>query len=489
MLYRPLNVSEIWDTWLYFESGVHYLFTLHRSDGGMWDGISLSVSQDGVHFEERGIIIRKHPDAQWLGTGSTWKVRDRYYLNFSECREGVQAIYFAASDDLLHWEIMEGNECRPDSRWYDTTESGRWDCIWTTALPEGGYVGYLTAVPLCGEPGRIGASVGKVESEDGIHWRAAQPPVFEWGDMPAIDLYEVGALEFFGGCWHMMVGMGEERLGCRQYWRQIGGQFGMYHFIADSPHGPFRPAKDSFRLLGSPAWMTYFSRFYPQPEGMLVCHHSWEKALGRSHIYLSPLKAARTESENMVLSWWKGNDALLADPEPLDLKKVSAVYAARNLAWHAETCAVEVGPNVGGAILTCAERFDVRQGAAIEFRFIVEPEGGRMGAAGIWLGMEKGRYGFLMETRGRTAIGELTEAGSFVASDAVEIGAVPGVWHHVRLLARFSLVELYLDDRLVQCYSLPAALDGTFGLVAEAARVRIEDPVLRKMTLTRMEEA
>ena len=94
MLYYPQNVKEIWDTWLYYENGIHYLFTLHKSEGLVWDGISLSISKDGVHFQEQGIIITKRADAEWLGTGSTWRVGDKVYLNFSECRGGIQSIFF-----------------------------------------------------------------------------------------------------------------------------------------------------------------------------------------------------------------------------------------------------------------------------------------------------------------------------------------------------------------------------------------------------------
>lgn len=483
MLYRPKNVAEIWDTWLYYESGVHYLFTLHKSEGTVWDGISLSTSLDGVHFQEQGIIVSKRPDAEWLGTGSTWRVGEKYYLNFSECRQGVQSIFFAESADLLHWTVMEGNECRPDPRWYDVTPAGRWDCIWTVPLEEGGYVGYLTAVPLSGESGRVGASVGKVISEDGIHWRAAPPPAFEWGDMPAIDLYEVGAVERFGGYYHMMVGMGEERLGSRQFWRELGGQFGMYHFLAENPNGPFRPAAGSFRLLGSPSWMTYFSRFYPHPGGMLVCHHSCEKTPETAQIYLAPLKSAHTEGEDMELAWWTGNERMLGAQRPLAMEALQSVYQARGIQWAASGRSLSVEPNVGGVVLRFQERFDPRRGASVDFRFQVQPGAGRMGAMGIWLGTERGKTAFVMETRERTAIGELTDAGSFLAHSAVEKGCIPGKWHQVRLLARFSLAELYLDGRLIQCYSLPAALDGTFGLVVESAQARVEEAQLRKMTL------
>ena len=100
-----------------------------------WAGMSMATSKDGVHYEEVGPVVSKRDDVTWLGTGSVWKTGDRFVLNFSESREGVQAI-FADLEDLIHRTRL-GDELRsdPDPRWYDDTKTGRWDCIWTTAKP------------------------------------------------------------------------------------------------------------------------------------------------------------------------------------------------------------------------------------------------------------------------------------------------------------------------------------------------------------------
>ena len=504
MLYQPRNVREMWDTWFFHENGVHYLFTLHKSvrcpSDRLWDGISLSTSTDGVHFEERGEIISKRPDAEWLGTGSTWKVGDKYYLNFSECRAGVQSIFIAESSDLLHWHVLDGSECRPDPRWYVDTAGGRWDCFWTVPLPDGGYTGYLTAIPREGPAGSNCASVGRVVSDDGISWRAAPPPVLDWGDMPALDVGEVGAVEYFGGRYHMMVGMGEERLGCRQLWLGQGRQYGMYHFVADDPRGPFRPGNGTFRTLCAPGMMTYFSRFYGLPDAMLVCHQSCELLNGRMSIYLAPLKEARADGEEMRLAWWPGNERMLGPSRTCDLAALESVYAARGATWNVEAaCESAVGespapaipapalvahPGNGGIVLRAAERFDSEAGAAIDVEFTLDPPRGRSGSFGIWLGLEGGgRFALLMESRGRTVLGRLGDGGDFTADYVAELGAAPGAVHRARLLARRSLVELYMDDLLVQCYSLPRRADGVFGVVLESAEIRAGRLALRPMDL------
>ena len=61
MFYRTRKANVMWDTWLYYHEGVHYLYHLHRQNQllpattGQRDGITVATSTDGVHFDE---IIR-----------------------------------------------------------------------------------------------------------------------------------------------------------------------------------------------------------------------------------------------------------------------------------------------------------------------------------------------------------------------------------------------------------------------------------------------
>ena len=174
MIFKPQIVARLWDTWLYYHDGTHYLFYLHRSraGGGGYDGMSVATADDGVHFDDRGPIIHKAKDANWLGTGMVWRAGDQFMLNFSEERSGVQEIFFAESDDLLHWRRLPDEEyvCRSDPRWYaesPTFTKQRWDCIWVLPRDDGpGYIGFLTAVAKDGPPGLCGTA-GCVVSADG----------------------------------------------------------------------------------------------------------------------------------------------------------------------------------------------------------------------------------------------------------------------------------------------------------------------------------
>ena len=231
MFYRPTQVSKMWDTWLYHHDGVHYLYYLHQTTGARFDGMSVATSTDGVHFTEIGSIIEVRDDAEWLGTGSVWEAGGRFVMNFSEQREGVQAIFHMESTDLIHWKRL-GDEYRsdPDPRWYDDTPTGRWDCIWAVRRPEGGFWGYLTARPWSHTPGLRYESIGMVESDDGLHWRAVAPPIIEWGDWPRMDVGEVGAIEKIGDRYYLMLGYGETSLGNRHALQPLEGRAGMYVF-------------------------------------------------------------------------------------------------------------------------------------------------------------------------------------------------------------------------------------------------------------------
>ena len=143
MFYRPTHkqTGEMWDTWLYWHEGIYYLYYLAKS-GDRWDNISMASSPDGVHWNEIGPILRKGEGVTWMGTGSTWESPDPvmgswFQMNFSEWKGPRQTIFFAESDDLVHWK-RRGDECEfvQDERWYES--QGRWDCIWTVPRPGGG---------------------------------------------------------------------------------------------------------------------------------------------------------------------------------------------------------------------------------------------------------------------------------------------------------------------------------------------------------------
>jgi len=473
----------MWDTWLYYHQEQHFLFYLHEHSGPPFDGMSVAISNDGVHFEEVGPIITKRDDATWLGTGSIWRAGERFVLNFSESRGGVQAVYFAVSDDLLHWERLDDTyRCDPDPRWYDDTPSGRWDCIWSVPRAEGGFWGYLTARPWSQTPGRRYESVGAVASDDGLHWRAVAPPTIDWGDWPPMDVGEVGAIERIGDRYYLMLGYGEARLGNRHAADPLRVQQGMYTFVGERPEGPFHADTAAYRLLTSNArgpLMAYFTRFYRLPAEVLVNHHS----IARSNAcWMAPLKrAVIDDGGHLSLGYWPGNEAAKGARLSLDLGDVRPLWAEdAECPWRVEGDGLAVDTPHGGAAILLPGRFDLTQGVVLEGYVTAEAPAGRWSAAGLFIERHAAKRrgtALLAETRGQTEIGPLrgTRDGlDFLPDDVKPLGLTPGVRSHLRLLLRQSLAELYLDDRLVQCYALPEASTGRLGLVAESGHVRFE---------------
>lgn len=69
----------------------------------------------------------------------------------------------------------------------------------------------------------------------------------------------------------------------------------------------------------------------------------------------------------------------------------------------------------------------------------------------------RGMFAVLFETRDYAVIGELRADGGFTAKYRVPADLRAGQTHVVRLLMRRSLLEAYLDDRFLLCYSLPGS--------------------------------
>ncbi|MHB0859064.1 MAG: glycoside hydrolase family protein [Anaerolineae bacterium] len=491
MFYRPTLVAKMWDTWLYCHNGVHYLYYLHETDGTRFDGMSLATSTDGVHWQEVGSIIEKDDDAEWLGTGSVWRAGDQFVLNYSEQRQGVQAVFFAVSDDLVHWKRLgDCYRCDVDPRWYDNTATGRWDCIWAVPRADGqpGFVGYLTARPWTHTPGMRYESVGKVASDDGLHWHAVEPPVIEWGDWPAMDLGEVGAIEQIGDKFYLILGYNENGLGNRHVAGPYGPRLGMYTFVSDSPEGPFHVDQDAYRLLTSNTEhrpMTYFARFYPSPDGMLVTHHT----ISREDVRWMPsLKRAVIDDDgHLSLGYWKGNEAVKGRKLPLGTERMVRVRPTdHDPDIHLSAASLTVDQPHGGGLALFPETFDLAKGLVFEGYLTVHEPNLRWGGAGVYIEQQAqpDRGTALMsETRGCTEIGRLDPGRAFVPDDNLPIGLVAGRRTHLRLLVRASLIEYYLDERLVQCYSLPDIGSGRIGLVWESGQAMFDELVAWEFNL------
>lgn len=426
LFYAPAHrdTGIMWDTWLYWHQGTYYLYYLARS-AEAWDNISLATSSDGVNWQELGPILTKGPGVTWMGTGSTWKNPTPgqgapYQLNFSEWKGPRQTIFFAESDDLIHWRRRDDCEFVQEESGYEP--QGRWDCIWPLARTEGGLYGYWTATPRFGTNSRFGMG----QSSDGLHWEALLPPVVHGAGEG-----EVGAIGQIGDRYYMM----------------FGCQGSMITLVADQPEGPFHAAAKNRILL---AGHTYFSRFFPSPQGLLVNHH----AIARDGmVYMGLLKRALLDSEDTLrLGWWEGNEQLKRTPLPVNLAPAAPDTPVRFL----QPLDMSEGLIMEGRLELPAQAFAPRCGLYLEYQ-------AQRGLALLFDAQGRAEC-VLVGEKGENAVVEtrIDREYSFPAAAR---------W---RLVVESSLVEIYLEDLLIECFSLPAPATGRFGLIEGAAPGRVE---------------
>ena len=86
LIWTPNNPKNVmWDTWLFAQPEqdavpqfyMNYLSNCDAScggpTGGQWNGVGATISSDGVHFEDQGVVVHKDAGAAWLGSGSVLK--------------------------------------------------------------------------------------------------------------------------------------------------------------------------------------------------------------------------------------------------------------------------------------------------------------------------------------------------------------------------------------------------------------------------------
>ena len=258
-----------WDTWMYFRDNKYYLYYLitDRSGG---EGFGVAVSEDGIHYEDRGTCITASDKMViYLGTGAVWESPDfekdkTFICNYSEWRRDESAgkhyqnIFFATSKDLIHWEKTGEDGVFPvDERYYVRCDEdgGRWDCIYPNRTAEG-YEGFFTATP------KEYIGCGYAVSEDGLRWTAKKPPKFSLDGHDDIRQgVEAGAVCVYGGKYYMLMGTYLYR-------------YGMSVMVSDSPDGIYRPQKKNFSLLSNRSFMhAYFMRIADVNGKKYVNHH------------------------------------------------------------------------------------------------------------------------------------------------------------------------------------------------------------------------
>jgi hypothetical protein len=427
MVFKSDTVTGQWDTWCYYHDGTYYLYYLITEKTG--EGFGVATSKDGVHWKDRGWAIRQSKkNTYYLGTGSVWKSPDfkktgRFLCNYSEHRkeEGgkrTQNILFAWSKDLIHWtKFGDEKMFKVDTEHY--AEYGRWDCIFAIPRKEGGYWGTWTATGS-----KITRTIGLGYSTDGVTWKAIPPPIVEPG------VYESGAFYPFGDRLHAMFGAGGN----------------MWAYSADKLTGPYKRCKINPLLLAR--GHTYFSRFFPTPGGLLVNHHAMtgetKRRLIRWETYASPLKVAMVDKAG-VLRWkyWKGNDVLKGD------------------------------------VLKTAVDLDFGKGVVVEGTVRL-PGGKDDKPVDIQIKADKQNYIVRMLYDGSVEMGTVDADGAnwkrkHGANRMLKFGKTVSM----RLLVRRGMLELYLDDYFMECWTMGCHRAKTATIEIACINVKMWEMTLR----------
>ncbi|MHB0859184.1 MAG: glycoside hydrolase family protein [Anaerolineae bacterium] len=468
MIYQPA-LGSIWDPSVLWQGGRYYAVMMYNPDGP--DGLKatcglISHSDDGVHWHE-GWQVCPEPLTPYGGKffkAFIGRIGNRFVMNHGVLQpNGWQdTLRYYESQDLREWTYICSNQ--PDPQWYMPT--GRWDHMYTLPKdeenPAAGYWGY----PVATTRPELLRGCGLMETHDGRSWTILPPPVFDWGDVQPQDL-EIGGVERLDGKYLMMGGTCD----------YVSDGYSMYTLIADDPRGPFRPDSEAFRLCGTS------SRVGRLGVSLLA---AWCRGEGNeklisnyvevpSGIWMLPLRKPVFDDGHLRLGWWKKND-LMKGPE-LDLP--AAIYALgasgphRQLTWLDTAFDISAGVVIEGVLRAEARA----EGAAVGFALSET----RSRSIEIRLGIGE-------PAERSTRIGRYNDVTGFNVLDmtgrgcATVTGIGNGSKHAFRLLLRYDMFELYLDDLLVQTYTYQPE-GGKVGFLVDGAQAAFENIRAWKMDL------
>jgi hypothetical protein len=462
MIFRSCIVGSHWDNWCYFYEGKYFLYYL-ITEKGVGEGFGVAISEDGVHWEDLGWAIRASDECEidsntwenamvfYLGTGYVWKLSDfeetgRFICNYSEMRRDesgklTQNILFAWSTDLIHWNKY-GDEYmfKVDERFYE--KYGRWDTISTIPRKDGGYYGTWTATPKGST--ELNRGIGFGYSEDGLRWKAFKPEQV----VPEAD--ESGGFIKFGEKIYAMFGKSGE----------------MVAYSADNIYGPYRKAnKNSVLLHGG---HSYYSRFFMVSNEVLVNHQSFS---GKGHIkskdpftYVAPFKKAVVDKEGVLrLKYWRGNEALKGKPCNTVLRTDNAL------------------------MFYVTDKLDFAKGFVAEGN-IIFPDKEENEAVVLYLDVENKKYFIKIFSEGvvefYTVLSSMNKEEEKISYHVNREFSLPKK-AHFRLLSRLGLLEFYLKDHLIECWTMrcPDAKNVRLGMIHSPKKNSISDLKVWEMSL------
>ena len=517
MIFRPVD-TKLWDTFILPHEGRFYLFynQIERSPDKPL-GYGLAISEDLIHWQDRGTILEGILGKTGLGSGMVWRAGGKWMLNYSQVgKEGAQRIFFAESDDLLTWRLLpEENVCAPDPRWYESTKatastSARWDSIWVIPQEDGTFLGTLTAASKDGPAGANGV-VGLVSSKDGIHWKA-EPPASESCGMAWAEA--IGYVQF--GPRHYVFVISGSHQGVRfdPVYTTVGQGGGVYLMMSDNVRGPYRLVEGDPLLFGGrndpaipfgycPVWCL---RTTPSPvDGQILVYHHWMPRADVSDAWLGTIKILQEAAPGkLLIKYWPGNEKLKGK-KVFDLKTASfpstpSPQAIPTTKWEFSGGVLK-GQSGGSGLAFFELDPNYEKGVVIELELTLSGDG----AAGLFFGSEIPDYenhpwlkslprasaelyeglGCLANRRGLYEFGSVGYGfcGPVFMPENHSLHPVPeGKPAHWRILIRGEFIELYVDDDLVQCYGFSKPATHNLGIFVERGGVEVKNLKVYRFT-------
>lgn len=247
VFYQPEG-GWVGDTIPFAHDGKFYIFYLHderkghsEDEYGYRTSWNLLITEDGVHFEDKGIVlpVGGYEDADYACyTGSVIAGKDgRFHLfytaqnNYNPIyhRDGrpLQFVAHAISEDLIHWEKDPSAIFGADESIYEPFD---WRDPFVFYNGEEDCYNMLLAARLKGAGDKNGGCVGLCHSKDLIHWQAAEPFYHPESYMT----HECPDLFRMGGKWYLVYSTFSEK-------------FVTHYRVADSLGGPWTaPVEDTF---------------------------------------------------------------------------------------------------------------------------------------------------------------------------------------------------------------------------------------------------
>ncbi len=455
MIYRPEEPLRLWDTWLFrAPDGLFHLFHIERSPERANSYIAHVTSSDLLTWERHAPIYPQGEPGQWddgnILTGMVFALGEGYAMTHGISQGPHQRNTIMFSDDLYTWRKSGWGPIFQAGPPYNTDPArnfGHVDWRDVFIIPRGEeYEAILCASLPTDEPG-TGACIARLRSRDLRDWELL-PPLAAPGRY-----YHMEVPEYFelGGKHYLLFTTGSHT-GTQIDLPSRRQSEGTYYLVADQYEGPYELLTEDNLLIGAGEgrFDNYVARVINLEQEWLVYGHM----CGPRPTWAAPKVLRQEPSGELWPAYWAGLKGLETGELRSGLTMPEAQKEIRTYGeWQPKAEALTIAlQSAGSAFLLPEEAPNLHLSCDIELS--------RPGRAGVGIRFDGERgIGVLLDARhGELTWGELRPAAGFnlLRRDTVKAPVDVGRRYHVRLLARWEFMDVYLDDRLM----FSAVVDG-----------------------------